>query len=135
MKRSAGLVIIQNNQILLGHPTGSAWYGTYSIPKGEIEDHENSLKAAIRETREELGVEISTSDIVVGGGGGTIEYKNDKGEIYKTVEYFVAKPSKPIIVDKSKLQKDEIDWAGFLTKEEAEKRIFGRFKPLLKYLK
>lgn len=133
MKLSAGLVIIQDGKILLGHPTGSPWYGTYSIPKGEVEEQENTLEAAIRETREELGIEIDENDIIANTG--VIDYVDNSGEIYKKVFYYVIYPSKPIILDKEKLQKNEIDWAGFLTKEEAEKRIFGRFKPLLKFIK
>jgi hypothetical protein len=35
---------------------------------------------------------------------------------------------------KINLQPEEVDWAGFLDKEEAEKRIFDRFKSILKYL-
>jgi ADP-ribose pyrophosphatase YjhB (NUDIX family) len=134
MKKSAGLVIIQNNKILLGHPTGSPWYGTYSIPKGEMEEHESALETAIRETAEELGVEISFSEVNQSSEG-VIDYTDTNGEIYKKVFYYVTHPVVPIVIDKSKLQTAEIDWAGFLTKEEAGKRIFGRFKPLLKYLK
>ena len=48
---SAGLVIIQNGTILLGHPKNQAWWGTYSIPKGQVEEGEDLLQAAIRETR------------------------------------------------------------------------------------
>jgi hypothetical protein len=32
------------------------------------------------------------------------------------------------------LDKNEVDWCGFLTKEDAEKRIFDEFKPLLIYI-
>ena len=34
-------------------------------------------------------------------------------------------------LDKSQLQATEIDWAGFMTKEEAFDKIFFRFQPLL----
>ena len=64
MKRtSAGLVIIQNNKILLCHPTHSEWKNTFSIPKGHIEANETILQTAIRETKEEVGIIIHPDDI------------------------------------------------------------------------
>ena len=35
------------------------------------------------------------------------------------------------LVDKSNLQLEEVDWAGFLTADEADEKIFYRFKPIL----
>lgn len=131
MEISVGLVIIQDNKILLGHPTGSKWYGTYSIPKGNVEVGENHLQTAIRETREEFGIEISEDEINLDDSG-YINYTNN-GETYKRVYFFIVEPKDKIILDPTKF--NEIDWAGFLTKEEAQKRIFWRFKPLLQYLK
>lgn len=131
MIKSAGLVLIYDNKILLVHPTGAKWYGTYSIPKGHVEKEENIWEAALRETKEEIGVDINDDINVIDKG--YIDYKNDD-IVYKRIYYFVIKLNQPIIIDKSKLQKEEIDWAGFLTKEEANKRIFWRLKPLLQYL-
>lgn len=131
---SAGLVIIQNNKILLVHPTNSPWYGTYSIPKGGIDKKEDPLEAALRETREETGIKIKRKHISHKDAG-FIDYTNKKGKVYKRVYYFVAFPKKPIIKDMFKLQQEEVDWAGFLSREEAKKHIFGRFKPLLKFIK
>jgi 8-oxo-dGTP pyrophosphatase MutT (NUDIX family) len=130
---SAGLVILYDNKMLLAHPTGQKWYGTYSIPKGHVEEGEDHLETAIRETREEVGIEFDIDEIEPIDEE-YIEYKDGNGEIYKKVHYFVIALDKPVEVDRKKLQKEEIDWAGFLTKEETEKRIFWRFKPLLKYL-
>ena len=133
MKISAGLVLTYDNKILLVHPTGSKWWGTYSIPKGGLEDDENILEAAFRETNEEVGLNldpIKNKPL----SEGYINYKDKFGEVYKRVHFFVVPLEKEIIIDKSKLQKDEVDWAGFLDKKEAEKRIFWRFKPLLKFI-
>jgi len=57
-KKSAGLAIIYDNKILLAHTTSRGWYGSYGIPKGGIDDGESKLYAAIRETREEVGINI-----------------------------------------------------------------------------
>jgi len=64
LKISAGFVIIQDNKILLEHPTGSNWYGTYSIPKGQMEDGEDALFTALRETKEENSLESQVSSSV-----------------------------------------------------------------------
>ena len=133
MTKSAGLVIIHNNKILAVHPSGQKWYGTYSIPKGHIEEGEDELEAAIRETREETGIEFNVDQIQVNHKG-YIDYKDGLGKIYKKVYYFVIELEEAPIINKKKIQREEVDWVGFLTKEEAEKRIFWRFKPILKYL-
>ncbi len=134
VKVAAGLVVIQDNKILLVHPTNSPWWGTYSIPKGGIDGKEDALEAARRETKEETGIKIKRKDIS-NKMAGYIDYTNSKGKVYKRVYYFVARPSKEITKNKFKPQLKEVDWVGFLSKDEAERRIFGRFKPLLKLLK
>ena len=134
IKMAAGLVVIQDNKILLVHPSGSPWWGTYSIPKGEIEKKEDIVEAAIRETLEETGIKIKKKHIS-SDGNGFIDYADNKGRIYKRVYYFVAYPKKPITPDMFTPQIKEVDWVGFVSKKDAKKRIFGRFKPLLKLLK
>lgn len=66
-KVSAGILLYtQKNkvwEVLLVHPGGPFWInkdkGVWSIPKGEIKKGENILEAAIRETREELGIQVA----------------------------------------------------------------------------
>jgi len=128
---SAGLVIIQNNKILLVHATNSSWESGYGIPKGGVEKKEDILEAARRETKEEIGIKIKRKDISTDAG--FVDYTR-KGKVYKRVYYFVARPIEPIILDIDKLQKEEIDWAGFLSLKEAEVKIFWRFRDLLKFL-
>jgi ADP-ribose pyrophosphatase YjhB (NUDIX family) len=130
IKLSAGLAIIQNGSILLGHPTGSKWYGTYSIPKGEVEKGEDLLTAAIRETREEIGLSIDPKD-VKDTEPRNIDYKDKSGKVYKRVYYFIVNPPEPISSDALDPDKKEIDWAGFILKDKAEQRIFWRLKPIL----
>jgi predicted NUDIX family NTP pyrophosphohydrolase len=64
-KRSAGILMYRRPgpqfQVLLVHPGGPFWakkdFGAWSIPKGECHEGEETLVAAKREFREELGVE------------------------------------------------------------------------------
>ena len=132
MIESAGLLIIQNNKMLLAHPTKAPWYGTYTIPKGKVEEGESYIYAAIRETKEEVGIDIDTDDIVKEIK--TIDYIDAKGKIYKKVHYFIVHPKEEIKIDKSKLDKHEVNWAGFVDKDDAMDRIFWRFQEMLNYL-
>jgi predicted NUDIX family NTP pyrophosphohydrolase len=66
-KKSAGILLyrLQNNllQVLLVHPGGpfraKKDLGVWSIPKGEFDDNENPIDAAIREVNEETGINVS----------------------------------------------------------------------------
>lgn len=68
IKNSAGLLLyrFKNDliEVLLVHPGGPFWakkdIGSWSIPKGEIEQNEDPLKAAAREAQEETGIEVET---------------------------------------------------------------------------
>jgi predicted NUDIX family NTP pyrophosphohydrolase len=64
-KRSAGLLVYRSvdgePEVLLVHPGGPYWAkkddGSWSLPKGEYEPGEDPFEVAIREFREELGVD------------------------------------------------------------------------------
>jgi ADP-ribose pyrophosphatase YjhB (NUDIX family) len=131
MEYSAGFVIIQDNKILLGHPTNQPWFNSYSFPKGRMEEGEDFLETALRETKEEIGIDIKKY-VVEWGDEGFIEYST-RGVVHKKIYYQVLYCN-GINKDTLNLQKAEMDWAGFITKEEAEKRIFWRLKEVLNYL-
>lgn len=66
-KKSAGILFYRLTdgftEVLLVHPGGPFWVnkdiGAWSVPKGEFEPGEEPLAAAIREVKEELGIEVS----------------------------------------------------------------------------
>lgn len=66
-KKSAGILLyrFKNDtlEMLIVHPGGPFWAkkdeGAWSIPKGEFEDSENILHAAIREFEEETGHQMT----------------------------------------------------------------------------
>lgn len=125
--QSAGLLIIQNNKILLAHPTNSAWYGTYSIPKGVIEHNETFSVTAKREVKEEIGIDIPNKYIQ--SKLYEIPYFDKNNKLYKKVYYYIVLlPDNyfPLIIPKGQLQLKENDWAGFLDINEAKKRILKK---------
>jgi 8-oxo-dGTP pyrophosphatase MutT (NUDIX family) len=129
--RSAGLAIFKERRLLLVHPKGGSM-SNFSIPKGIIEPNESILDAAIRETREEVGLEVSLENIDTNNEHKVLYLKNN--QIVKIVYYYTA------VVDinftghslpKENLQLNEINYAAFFTREEAKSILFWRLEPLL----
>lgn len=142
IKSSAGVIIIlKGDKFLLCHPTGHKWVDSYSFPKGGIEKDETKIEAAIRELREETSLIINESMIENINNPIIIDYKNKRGFNYKKVYLFIVRINEISEVglenetlDRSLLQLEEVDWCGFLSKSEANIRIFKRFSPLLNLL-
>jgi ADP-ribose pyrophosphatase YjhB (NUDIX family) len=133
MEKSAGLVILKDNKILLCHPTNARWNGTFSIPKGRIKKGESKKEAAIRETKEEVGININK--YMIDNKKKCIKYKDKKGKTYKKVYYFVVELSfLKDYIPKEQLQLEEVDHAAFYDYETAKRKIFWRFKPLLELI-
>ena len=97
-KQSAGILFYRIRkkkiEILLAHPGGPFFAkkdeGVWSIPKGEFEDDEEPLKAAIRETEEETGIEafgdfIQLTPVKIKSGkvihAWALEFEVDHGEV------------------------------------------------------
>lgn len=60
MKISCGIIITDGDVILLGHVTG---YNHWDVPKGGVDPGENFYETAVRELKEETGVELKIEDI------------------------------------------------------------------------
>lgn len=69
-KQSAGIFVYRKNgsdyEVLLVHPGGPFWAkkddGSWSMPKGEFDDSEESLAAAKREFKEETNITAPAGD-------------------------------------------------------------------------
>jgi len=61
-----GIILKQDNQVLLVKRCNSDWASErWNFPGGLLEDGETLLQAAIRETKEEIGVTVETQDFVL----------------------------------------------------------------------
>jgi len=139
LKTSAGILIICDNKALLAHSTNSPWWRSYTPPKGGIESGESIQETASREVKEEVGIYIDPSllDEYV-----EVEYRNPRGNLYKTVIMFIyrIKTYSDIGLEDghvpfAQLQKEEVDEARFMTREEIEKKILPRYlEYVLKYI-
>lgn len=135
MKVSAGIIIKWRNKILLCHPTGKSWTNTFTPPKGGVNPGEEIKDAAIRETLEETGIKVTESQL--SGEPFLIEYHSDKNKIYKNVWLYTLHIEDlseigliSDIVPVEQLQKEELDWAGFLSETEADTKLFWRYKSI-----
>ena len=132
LKKSAGILILCNNKALLAHSTNSPWWRSYTPPKGGIEDGESLEEAASREVEEEVGINIDPS---LSSECVDVQYKNIKGNVYKIVHMFIHRVNSYESINVpsdghipfSQLQREEIDEARFLNREEIEKKILPRY--------
>ncbi len=138
-KESAGLAIIYDNKILMGHTSSRGWYGSYGIPKGGIEKGESHLDAALRETKEEIGISVPRN--LISSKEHTFVVTTRKYKYTKIVYYFIAEIQnlsqiglKDLKVPKNQLQVEEIDWAGFLDYKDAMKRVMKSQVPVISNL-
>lgn len=144
-KRSAGLLIFRYSEgepeILLVHPGGPFWArkdeGAWSIPKGLVEEGEDELAAAIRETAEEIGETVEGSFQWLG------EYRQPGG---KRVLVWSVEADPPI--DQSHIVSNtfsmewpprsgrfqefpEVDRAGWFSLDQARRKILKGQAPIL----
>lgn len=124
IRRSAGLAIVWQGQVLLAHTTGRNFKTGYGIPKGGIDPGESEIQAAIRETFEEVGIKVPEG--LIDRNPNTFAVTSRKYKYNKVVTYFIVEIDsldqislKGPKVPKSQLQMDEVNDARFLDRSAA----------------
>lgn len=112
-KVTCGGILINNNQVLIGRPTG---YNKWSFPKGIAQEGQNHLQAAIRQIQQQTGIKL-TNEISVDVG---IRYYNQQKDIHLFIYQLLNKPSNlhcdSMFTDKAGFKKPQIQqfkWVSF----------------------
>ena len=136
---SAGLAIVFDGKVLLGHSTGRKSNTGFGISKGGIDGGESVIEAAIRETREEFGIKVPRS--LIKSPEYTFVVTSRKYKYNKVVYYYIVELEslaqiglKELKVPKKQLQVKEVDSARFMDREEANKHIMLSQIPVLQNL-
>lgn len=60
MRKTCGIYLInKNRKLLITHPTNHKEFGSWSIPKGQPDENESFLDAAVREMLEETTIDLN----------------------------------------------------------------------------
>ena len=103
-EKSCGCIIIKNRKVLLVYEKNRNFWG---FPKGHMEEGENEIQTALREVKEEVGLEVEIDE----QKRYTLNYII-KDEIDKTTVLYIATPkSEEIIIQESEIQ--NIKWCDF----------------------
>ena len=128
IRESAGLAIVYNGMILLAKTAGRKDSRSWGIPKGGIEKGESKIDAAIRETREELGIKVPKK-LVKGPEYQLVVNARNYG-YYKHIYYFVVEIKDlseigltSLEVPKKQLDLTEISDARFMNRSEGLQSI------------
>ena len=125
--------------VLLVHPGGPFWrnrdLGSWSIPKGELEDDEDPEAAARREFAEELGIEVAgplrpLGEVRQGGGKLVVAYALEGTLDVNSIrsnEIAVAWPPRTGRI----IYVPEIDRAAWFTLPAARQKILASQRPFL----
>jgi predicted NUDIX family NTP pyrophosphohydrolase len=124
-RMAAGVAIIYQNKILLVHPTGGTWQrGICGIPKGSMEAGEEPITAALRELREETGIILGIDQL--DPSPELVNFYSKTRKVERQLIYFICKIDnlselglETERIPNRQLQIEEVDWAKFVTPEEA----------------
>ena len=119
MKTSAGCLVRarfpDGHRFLLVHPSGNYnRRAPWSLPKGELEEGEDPEACALRETREETGLDCRVLRPL-----GEVVYSRSS----KRILAFLAEPSGPVEGSVLTPASWEVDRVEFLTETEARRQI------------
>ena len=113
-ERSCGCIILKNDKVLLIGARDDDGELFWAFPKGHQDEGETDIETAIRETKEEVGLDVEIIDKEPIKTGHLVH----GGTAYKDILLFIARP----LNNEFKLQADEVEKADWVPIDEA-----GRF--------
>ena len=100
-----GLIIIKNNKALLMRRCNTGYMdGMYALVSGHVEDGESLKKAIIRESKEEIGIDVLEDDLKYV----CITRKGDNDNYINTFLFTDTFTGEPKIMEKDKC--DDLKW-------------------------
>lgn len=112
-EKSCGCIILRDNKVLLIGAKDDEGELFWSFPKGHQEANETDVETAIRETKEETGLDVKICDLKPIETGHFVH----SGTVYKRILLFIANP----LNDELKLQEDEVEQIKWVPIKEADK--------------
>ena len=104
-EKCCGCIIIENNKVLLVYEKNRNFWG---FPKGHMEKGENEIETALREVKEEVGLDV---EIIDKERRYILNYII-RDEIDKTTVLYLAIPkNKEIVMQESEIEK--VKWCDF----------------------
>lgn len=120
-EKSCGCIIIENDKILLIYEKNAQYWG---FPKGHMENSENEIETAMREMKEEVGLEVEIHK----EKRYVLNYVIDN-EIDKTTVLYLATPkNKELVMQESEIEK--VRWCNF--SEALNLLTYNNLKEILK---
>lgn len=120
-EKSCGCIIIKNGKVLLVYEKNRNFWG---FPKGHLENGETEIETALREVKEEVGLDV---DIDVEKRY-TLNYII-RNEIDKTTVLYIAKPkNEKLVVQENEIE--NVKWCDF--KEALNTLTFDNWKELFR---
>ena len=121
-EKCCGCIIIENNKVLLVYEKNRNFWG---FPKGHMEKGENEIETALREVKEEVGLDV---EIIDKEKRYILNYII-RDEIDKTTVLYLATPkNKEIVMQESEIEK--VKWCDF--EEALETLTFDNSKEVFK---
>lgn len=102
-------------------------FGYWTLSKGHIEEKENAQEGAVREIKEELGIDIQIEKEI--GTNDYIASDPEKGKIKKIVTYFLASTKEKNLKLKESGGLDNARWVKI--EELADLKIYEDIKPII----
>ncbi|HUC88568.1 MAG TPA: transcription antitermination factor NusB [Candidatus Paceibacterota bacterium] len=128
IEKKAGAVVyaIENSQIYFAFVHDV--FGYWTLSKGSIEENENEEQGAIREIKEEMGLDIKIKELL--GRNEYIASHPEKGKIRKQVVFFLGEsPYANIVLEKGTGGLDDARW--FALEEIPNLKMYDNMVPLL----
>ncbi|MDO4742343.1 MAG: NUDIX hydrolase [Candidatus Saccharibacteria bacterium] len=119
-EKSCGCIILKDGKVLLIGAKDNEGELFWSFPKGHQEDGETDTGTAIRETKEEVGLDVKIVDEEPIKTG----HLRHGGTAYKEILLFVAEP----LNDEIKIQEDEVEKVRWVKIDKAGEYLDGYYR-------